>query len=45
VIPPLTGWLADLSGSLGLALTLPALCYALIALFGQFARKPLPGHA
>jgi FHS family L-fucose permease-like MFS transporter len=41
VIPPLTGTLADLSGSLGLALALPAFCYALIMLFGIWcARRP-----
>ena len=40
VIPPLTGSLADLSGSLAMALTLPALCYAVIAAFGVFASKP-----
>jgi FHS family L-fucose permease-like MFS transporter len=41
VIPPLTGWLADLTGSLAIALALPAACYAVIAGFGVFARKPL----
>jgi FHS family L-fucose permease-like MFS transporter len=41
VIPPLTGWLADLSGSLAFALILPALCYAIIGGFGLFARRPL----
>lgn len=40
VIPPLTGHLADLSGSLSFALTLPALCYAIIASFGIYARRP-----
>ncbi|WP_126171972.1 sugar MFS transporter [Altericroceibacterium xinjiangense] len=40
VIPPLTGWLADLTGSLGFALVLPAACYAIIAGFGLFARRP-----
>ncbi|MEP7349587.1 MAG: sugar MFS transporter [Sphingorhabdus sp.] len=39
VIPPLTGQLADMSGSLGFALLLPALCYALIAAFGVYTRK------
>jgi FHS family L-fucose permease-like MFS transporter len=38
VIPPLTGGLADLTGSLEWALILPALCYAVIAGFGWFAR-------
>ncbi len=40
VIPPLTGALADVSGSLAFALTLPALCYAVIAGFGWYARRP-----
>lgn len=40
VIPPLTGRLADLTGSLAMALTLPALCYVAIAAFGIYARKP-----
>ncbi|MEO6386921.1 MAG: sugar MFS transporter [Croceibacterium sp.] len=40
VIPLLTGALADASGSLALALALPAACYAVIAGFGLFARYP-----
>jgi len=40
VIPPLTGHLADLTGSLAMALVLPASCYAIIAAFGVYARKP-----
>jgi FHS family L-fucose permease-like MFS transporter len=40
VIPPLTGILADFSGSLAIALALPALCYAVIASFGLYAAKP-----
>jgi MFS transporter, FHS family, L-fucose permease len=40
VIPPLTGYLADLSGSLAFALLLPALCYVIIAVFGVYARDP-----
>ena len=40
VIPPLTGRLADITGSLGEALALPALCYVTIAIFGYFARRP-----
>jgi FHS family L-fucose permease-like MFS transporter len=40
VVPPLTGHLADLTGSLSLALALPALCYAIIAGFGVYARRP-----
>jgi len=41
IIPPLTGRLADLSGSLSLALSLPALCYLIIAAFGLYARRPV----
>ena len=41
VVPLLTGMLADVSGSLGIALLLPAACYALIAYFGLFARRPV----
>lgn len=40
VVPLLTGMVADLSGSLGIALLLPAACYAIIAYFGVFARRP-----
>ena len=40
VIPPLTGHLADLTGSLALALSVPAACYAVIAGFGVYARRP-----
>lgn len=40
VIPLLTGMIADASGSLAAALVLPAACYAIIAGFGVFARKP-----
>ncbi len=36
----LAGVLADLSGSLGIALLLPAACYAVIAYFGYYARRP-----
>lgn len=39
LIPPLTGHLADVSGSLAFALWLPALCYVLIAGFGIYARR------
>jgi FHS family L-fucose permease-like MFS transporter len=39
IIPPLTGHLADITGSLALALLLPALCYGLIAGFGFYARR------
>jgi FHS family L-fucose permease-like MFS transporter len=40
VVPLLTGVIADATGSLGLALLLPALCYAVIAGFGWYARRP-----
>ncbi len=40
VVPLLTGMIADASGSLAVALALPAVCYAVIAGFGIFARKP-----
>jgi FHS family L-fucose permease-like MFS transporter len=40
VVPLLTGMLADATGSLGTALLLPALCYAIIAGFGIYARRP-----
>nr|WP_233993094.1 sugar MFS transporter [Porphyrobacter sp. LM 6] len=40
VIPLLTGVLADASGSLGIAMLLPIACYAIIAGFGFYARKP-----
>ena len=39
VIPLLTGVIADATGSLGAALILPAICYAIIAGFGWFARQ------
>nr|WP_086617178.1 sugar MFS transporter [Erythrobacter tepidarius] len=39
IIPPLYGALADAT-SLAFALVLPAACYAIIAGFGVFARKP-----
>jgi FHS family L-fucose permease-like MFS transporter len=40
VIPLLTGMIADATHSLALALVLPALCYAIIAGFGWYARRP-----
>ena len=40
IVPLLTGILADLSGSLSVALVLPAACYAIIAMFGWYARHP-----
>jgi FHS family L-fucose permease-like MFS transporter len=44
VVPVLTGRLADVSGSLGLALALPALCYAVIGGFGWYARQRGPAR-
>lgn len=41
VIPPLTGFVADHIGSLGLAMFVPAICYLIIAAFGWSARKPV----
>jgi FHS family L-fucose permease-like MFS transporter len=41
IVPMATGAVADATGgNLGIALVLPALCYAIIAGFGLFARKP-----
>lgn len=40
VVPLATGVIADLTGSLATALLLPALCYAVIAAFGYYARRP-----
>ncbi|MCJ2183802.1 sugar MFS transporter [Novosphingobium sp. 1949] len=41
IIPVATGALADATGgNLSIALALPALCYAVIAGFGLYARKP-----
>jgi FHS family L-fucose permease-like MFS transporter len=42
IVPPLTGALADGTGSLQLALALPALCYLVIAGYGIYARRPAP---
>lgn len=38
VIPLATGAIADMTGNLGLALLLPALCYAVIGGYGYYAR-------
>ncbi|GGD84862.1 MFS transporter [Tsuneonella deserti] len=40
VVPLAFGAIADATGSLAVALTLPAVCYAVIAGFGIFARRP-----
>jgi len=39
VVPLVTGMLADATGSLGLALLLPAACYAIIIGFGLYAAR------
>jgi len=39
IVPPLTGSLADWSGSLGFALLLPALCYGVILLYGLWCAR------
>ena len=44
VIPALYGWLADQSG-LRLALILPIACYAVIAAYGLYARRPVAALA
>ena len=43
MVPVLTGLLADKSGSLHFAMLLPAICYAVIAAFGIYARRPAEG--
>jgi MFS transporter, FHS family, L-fucose permease len=40
IIPLLTGIIADVTSSLALAFMLPMACYAVIAGFGLYARKP-----
>jgi MFS transporter, FHS family, L-fucose permease len=40
VIPLLTGVIADLTSSLAIAFMLPMACYAVIAAFGFYARRP-----
>ena len=45
VIPPLTGSLADVSGSLEFALIVPALCYVVICAFGFYTRRRAIGRA
>jgi FHS family L-fucose permease-like MFS transporter len=42
IVPPLTGLLADSSGSLHFALILPAACYAVILAYGLYTRRPAP---
>ena len=45
IVPLLLGRTADLTGSLKVALVVPALCYAIICSFGVFARRPHPALA
>ncbi len=45
IVPLLLGRTADLTGSLKIALVVPALCYAVICAFGVFARRPHPALA
>ncbi|WP_296616628.1 sugar MFS transporter [Sphingomonas sp.] len=45
VLPVATGFLADTTGSLALALILPAACYAVITAFGIYARNPAQDYA
>lgn len=40
IIPLLTGVVADLTSSLAIAFMLPMACYAIIAAFGIYARRP-----
>lgn len=39
IIPPLTGRVADIMGSLQIALVVPTLCYMVIAAFGLYAHR------
>jgi len=39
VVPPLTGLVADRTGSMQLSLALPALCYLMILAYGLYARR------
>ena len=41
VVPLLTGVIADSTGSLSASLILPAICYAIIAGYGWFAKRPV----
>lgn len=45
VVPLLLGHVADLTGSLKVALIVPAVCYAGICAYGVFARRPHPSLA
>ena len=41
VVPVLYGRVADVTHSMAFALILPALCYAIIAVYGWYARRPV----
>jgi FHS family L-fucose permease-like MFS transporter len=41
IVPPLTGHLADATGSLSIALAVPMICYAAICGYGLYTRRPL----
>ncbi|HBW00333.1 MAG TPA: glucose/galactose MFS transporter [Bacteroidetes bacterium] len=45
LIPPLYGWVADLSGGLALAFVVPALCYIYIAWYGAKGSSVKPALA
>jgi FHS family L-fucose permease-like MFS transporter len=45
VVPLLLGHVADVTGSLKVALVVPAVCYACICAYGVFARRPHPSLA
>ena len=42
IVPLLLGYVADVTGSLKIALIVPAACYACICAYGVFARRPHP---
>jgi FHS family L-fucose permease-like MFS transporter len=42
VVPPVVGHVADVSGSLAIALAVPAACYVVVAAFGRFTSKSKP---
>ena len=43
VVPVMTGAIADATHNLTMSLWIPALCYAVIAAFGVYARRPYDG--
>lgn len=40
IVPPLTGLMADVTGSMQFSLLLPAICYAIILAYGLYSRRP-----